>query len=260
VKSGDKERRIYELIAASGRGELTPGPGKNSFTNALIKSLETLQDQNGNNPFPTTKLVHNIRMIRSKPSAQLWDKLNTHNRHIMLAPLNTKEFLEKEKALRSQGTEKAAVHIRFSLLDNEPDMETIERWAVELHEACQKARMPVRRIDWTKMDGPLSNFRDVVLQVIERRKSHGSLESLRSPTSGSLKRQDPPGNALLSPSSSLSGDSPITKRRRHSSQLQGAPQRRSSGNSHGKGKKAAMLALPKLSLPDRGDTSESFSD
>jgi hypothetical protein len=222
AKGGNREQHAYELITATAPNQVTYGPGKKSFTIALIDSLKELQAEHGGENFSTTKLLHRINRKRGKTQAVLVDQLDRYKRTILLAPLENKPIQEKEKEFEPRDVEKASLNIRFSLRDDNPTEEQIKEFARQLPQACRSAKMPVRRIDWMKMERRRLNFRDAALlatKLVRRR----SKESLISPTS---KRQA----TLPSPTSS-SEESQSAKRRRTSGADQNRGERMDSGSS-----------------------------
>lgn len=134
--------------------QTTRAPGPESFTTALIKSLEGLLTEYKEKNFPTTKLMEKINMKRDPPS-MLWDRLHKHERHVQLAPLTKDKdsSMEKEKRFSERPAEEAWVKLRFSLPKPLLKQSQIEDLARELPAAFERAKIKgLRRIDWLKME------------------------------------------------------------------------------------------------------------
>ncbi|OAL47996.1 hypothetical protein IQ07DRAFT_646192 [Pyrenochaeta sp. DS3sAY3a] len=150
-KGHTEDRRVYELLAASAMNQTTRGPGPESFTTALISSLEGLLTKYEGKNFPTRKLMEKINMKRATPSV-LWDRLHKCERHVQLAPL-TKDKNSSMLRFSERPAEEAWVKLRFSLPQPLLEQSQIEALAHELPEAFERAKiMGLRRIDWLKME------------------------------------------------------------------------------------------------------------
>ncbi|KAF2002303.1 hypothetical protein P154DRAFT_521115 [Amniculicola lignicola CBS 123094] len=185
------ERRLYWLMAASPRYETTPAPGPHSFTTALIQALRKLLDECNGQNFTTMKLMDEINMSRNPdnpgPPCQLWDRFHKrYDRHIQLAPLN--KGASPKSRRRSIGEERACVKLRFSLYESPHfAQDDIERWARALVTASQETKIPLRGIEWTKMDAPSSRLPRVVRAIsacryLKRKRQHSEMALNRSPT------------------------------------------------------------------------------
>lgn len=202
-KGGLENQRTYELLAASPRDRLayTYSPGSKSFTTALIKSLNELLEEFGNRNFTTTKLLDKINTNRNPPS-MLWDRLHKHERHVQLAPLEKKFDQVDEKPFVFGDPEKASIKLRFSVKESELNQKQLEDLARQLPVAFEKANVPLRRIDWIKMESSIS-LRGVGTMVIaankfnHRRKSRTQEE--QSGSSSTPKRQKTKEVSLVSP-------------------------------------------------------------
>ncbi|PSN69311.1 hypothetical protein BS50DRAFT_572468 [Corynespora cassiicola Philippines] len=165
-KGYHQERRIYELLAAAPRGEITACPGPNSFTNVLIRSLEESLEEKGRN-FTTLKLQDRINNYREKPIAMVYDRLHKHiQRHVQLVPLE-KVAHRKEMDSQFRPPEKLSIKIRFSLTNTTLSQGQIEDFARNLPDACSKANLLVGRIDWIEMKLPSASspFRRAITTV-----------------------------------------------------------------------------------------------
>ncbi|KAF2877430.1 hypothetical protein BDV95DRAFT_146937 [Massariosphaeria phaeospora] len=182
-----EENRAYELLAACPRDGTTVAPGPNSFTTALIKSLKELLNEYENRNFTTTKLLEKLNMNRKIP-AQLWDQLDKHQRHVQLAPLDKRSLEAKAKSFQTRAPEQAWVKLRFSLEEPQLELVQIENFAHQLVAACERAEIPVRRIDWIKMESASSTLAGLV--TLWRRKSLRSNSGSYPEVSRTLKRQN----------------------------------------------------------------------
>ena len=69
---------------------------------------------------------------------------------MQLAPLV--HSLEKEAPFRNKGPERGSLLLRLSLRVDELDNERIKSFAKLLPNTCKEADIPIRRIDWVKME------------------------------------------------------------------------------------------------------------
>jgi hypothetical protein len=113
LKNVNEDFRIYQLLAASAVERKTCGPGKNSFTTALITSLEELLDEHKDKSFPVTNICEAINLKRKKVPALLWDHPQKHKRSLQLAPLQPGNASqeEREKSFRSGNPEQASLAV-----------------------------------------------------------------------------------------------------------------------------------------------------
>ena len=105
--------RIFEIIAASGVDQATPGPGKHSFTRALIESLEALAAQFKDSFFSTRDLREKIHVKRPNTPPALWCA-TLNSRHIRLSPI------KDGRQNRVAGPIKETPRGLLSPLDNNP--------------------------------------------------------------------------------------------------------------------------------------------
>jgi hypothetical protein len=154
LKSSHEEFRTYQLLAASSPSDTTSCPGKNSFTTALMDSLEELLNEHNNKSFPVVKLWERINMKRKKSASLIWDRLRKYKRTVHLTPLEVgPTSLEKrEKEFQGGEPEKASLTLRFSLKADNLSQKQIESLARCLPVACRDSEIQVRRIDWIKME------------------------------------------------------------------------------------------------------------
>jgi hypothetical protein len=91
----------------------------------------------------------------------LWDQLNKrNNRHIQLRPLDSIS-LQGHKYAESN-LEGAWIKLRFSLEEDELNQGQIEELARKLPKAFRKAKIPLRRIDWIKMESGNAHRRPTI--------------------------------------------------------------------------------------------------
>jgi hypothetical protein len=154
LKSSHEEFRTYQLLAASSPNDTTSCPGKNSFTTALMDSLEELLNEHNNKSFPVVKLWERINMKRKKSASLIWDRLRKYKRTVHLTPLEVgPTSLEKrEREFQGGEPEKASLTLRFSLKADNLSQKQIESLARCLPAACRDSEIQVRRIDWIKME------------------------------------------------------------------------------------------------------------
>lgn len=172
-KGATEERRTYELLAACHKDQITRGPGPNSFTTRLLEALEKLLDDPKKPAIIMTRLQQMINNNRDVPNinpAMLLDRLDNHvGSHIQLAPVQQRAK-EKNEEFQSRPSEEAVVKLRFSLEAEELTQDQIERWAQELSKLRQNTGIPIRQIDWIKVDKKqsLQRLRDAV-EVVRAR-------------------------------------------------------------------------------------------
>lgn len=152
------ELRKYELLAACHRDQITPGPGKSSFTTRLLDALVHLLDDPNKPLITLTRLAQMINTrkphgIKHSTPVSLLDCLDNHLGHIQLAPVSKRSKEEKEE-LQARPQEKAVVKIRFSLAEEHLTQGQIESWAHQMAALAspQNANIPIRRIDWIRVD------------------------------------------------------------------------------------------------------------
>ena len=144
-KGAAGERRTYER---------TRGPGPNSFTTRLLDALEFLLDAQKGPPIIMTRLenIMNTRDVQGLIPVMLLDRLDNHiGRHVQLVPVQERAKKENEE-FQSRPHERSVVKMRFSLEVEKLSQAQIEDWARELSKLCKTAKIPIRRIDWIKVE------------------------------------------------------------------------------------------------------------
>ncbi|KAF2113490.1 hypothetical protein BDV96DRAFT_549394 [Lophiotrema nucula] len=151
-KSRNQEMRNYQLLAASASGRLTKGPGDKSFTKALCDSMEELLDASGEGgSFTVIELYERINTKRKTQAALVWEPLKRYNRSIRLAPLKVPTN-DRKDSFQLRDPEKASLALRVSLKEDDMSRTQVETFAQELVQACSNAKVPVRKLEWIKMD------------------------------------------------------------------------------------------------------------
>ncbi|KAL1626831.1 hypothetical protein SLS56_006647 [Neofusicoccum ribis] len=67
--------RTFEMLSASGVGQVTPAPGEKSFTRALIKCLKTLESGSVGGSFTTRDVIEQIQKERPLTPPALWRRI-----------------------------------------------------------------------------------------------------------------------------------------------------------------------------------------
>jgi hypothetical protein len=129
---------------------MTKGPGDESFTRALCQSLEELREESKGGCFPVIKLQERINKKRKVQSALVWDRLQKYGRHIQLGELV--EPQKREASFSRQDPEEASLVLRFSLKTTDLSDDRIRSLARKLPEICKEVEVPVRQIDWVRME------------------------------------------------------------------------------------------------------------
>lgn len=237
VKGCQDNRRIYDLLAACPKGGFTPAPGPDSFSRRLIDTFNRLLDEDADQRILTTRLLEEMNK-QCQTQVRLHDRLHKDDgRHVQLRPVSgqSKQKTEQDaKQFNQRPMEEAGVKLRFSLQTRDIPKKKMEKWAHELIKACDAASIPLRRIDWIKMEErhPKQMFRHAVKQVRRslRRRSiqdENTIEDAQSPSrkrgrSNSRSRtiskrrlrgtssnsEGPPVTGLLTPQSSREGQNP----------------------------------------------------
>jgi hypothetical protein len=181
-----EESRTYQSLAASSLEGYTPGPGEKSFTTALCDSLQELLVESKGKSFSVIKLSERINTKRTHQSAVMWNCLQRYKQSVELGRLVRNP--ERESSFQKEIPEKASLLLRFSLGNDELSDAVIDRLARQLPEACEEARVHVRRIEWVKMEhrNPKEVFRKAVQHTLRmnRRQStsnSGKLQQRRIP-------------------------------------------------------------------------------
>ena len=141
-------RRAYLLLAASGHDKQTAGPGPNSFTTALIKSLEDSLKENNTGSFAVRALCDRINLYRRGTKAnnqsQVLDRLKSYSTFINLTPLRNSSA-ERKDEFEIERT-RAFLTLNLSLTEA-LDEKATKALAKDLSQAAKKHR--VKRVDWT---------------------------------------------------------------------------------------------------------------
>jgi hypothetical protein len=164
--------RTYEMLAASHIGEVTPQPGKHSFTRRLIKHLKELIVDSTPGYFTTRHILE--RMQReyingiSIPPA-LWSH-SSSSRHIRLSKL--KPVHERPRRNQAISSHARFLHLGFALEHELFNATHIERLARSLPGLLKDAGAPVVDIKWLgcrRVGG--RTFKQLAEYVIKNRES-----------------------------------------------------------------------------------------
>lgn len=162
--------RTYEMLAASHIGELTPQPGKHSFTHRLIRHLKELVVENAGSYFTTRHILERMQRERisgaSKPPA-LWAH-SSSSRHIRLSKL--KPVHERPHRNQSISSHARFLHLGFALEHECFNEMHIEKLTRELPNLMKDAGAPVVDIKWLgcrKVGG--RTFKELAQYVIQHR-------------------------------------------------------------------------------------------
>jgi hypothetical protein len=164
--------RTYEMLAASGIDDLTPQPGRNSFTHRLIKHLKELVVDNSPGYFTTRHIEDRMKKDRIggkvKPLA-LWC-YSSSSRHIRLSKLKPVE--ERLKRNRTMPSHSRFLHLGFALEREDFDEQNIERLTKALPGILKDAGAPVVDIKWLgcrKVGG--RTFKELAEYVLKHREN-----------------------------------------------------------------------------------------
>ncbi|KAL1627913.1 hypothetical protein SLS54_002180 [Diplodia seriata] len=166
TKGAQDTGRAYQLLAASGPGRMTAGPGRKSFTTAMIEALRECLKENGYKPFSLWKLSSKIneKQYRRQNPCFPHDRLKKHDRQIELAPLKGKRSERNEnKMALMQRTSAADLTLRFALSSKSFTPDHIEKLTKELPKAYELAGLQLQRIDWVGFEArPSVDFKSTV--------------------------------------------------------------------------------------------------
>ncbi|KAL1606519.1 hypothetical protein SLS60_003924 [Paraconiothyrium brasiliense] len=192
IKGRNEEFRTYQLLAASSQGNPTDGPGKLSFTTALCESLEELLKESKDETFPVIKLWERINTKRKTQAALIWDRLQRYKRNIELGRLAPES--DREASFKSESPEQASLVLRLSLKTRDLENRKIEMLGRQLPVLCKNVGIPIRRMEWVKMEqrNPSQVLRHAVKQTLRRnpsrrKSSPGQLQQL--PKSPELRKR-----------------------------------------------------------------------
>jgi hypothetical protein len=182
VIAASQDHRNFEILSASSYGGTTRGPGKHSFTSALMWALENLLEEFGDRGFTTTHLRLRVREAPDFPKTQHpapIKEINTHARsRIVLHPLNSRELTTAAYS-PTQTLDCSiglyAVNLRF-FFENEPDKAKIDELASSV-KRCREEVMGLRGVGWEGLErvgsaqrAILEHFNEVQRRDFFRRK------------------------------------------------------------------------------------------
>lgn len=156
------------------------------------------------------KLWERINTKRTAEAALIWDRLERYKRSVQLGRLDPNPG--RDASFRKEEPEKASLVLRLSLKADDLDDNQIDKLARQLPAACKEAGVPVRRMEWVKMEqrDPKQVFRKAVKTVrmnLRRKSSPGKLQQSPSPELRKRTRSD---TSLLSTPKRQARESPST--------------------------------------------------
>ena len=146
-KSSGEDHPVYESIEVFSADNVTDGAGESSFTSALISSLKELSQESRDSTFTSKALMEKISLKKDMLGSVVADNSQGQKRYRRLGPLKP-----TQNAPRAKEPERASLLLRFSLTTDNLEQAQIEKLAQQLPEAFREAHVPVRRIDWVKLD------------------------------------------------------------------------------------------------------------
>lgn len=186
-RSYGENSRVCELLAASHIGRTTEQPGDNSFTRALIDSLNyLLASDSGDGAFDTHQLHQEINRRRTDNPSGLWRRLPGNSRHILISPqrLGPVGMDQGTKPSEHQEQPKGLLSLQFVLGVNELNENTIEELTRHLPNCFNSCRAPVRNIKWLGFSGKtrrtksLDSFASIVRELIKTNKQKRQQEQV----------------------------------------------------------------------------------
>jgi hypothetical protein len=148
--------RNFEFFGASGASETTIGPGEKSFTNALIKALETLAHHTDG--FTTTELYSQIFACTTFPKDEQTpvheSRTNCHER-LLLAPLDKLDAMSTSTAsLSEDNSQQPAIQYCFTidfLLTSLPTEHDMDELCNSLKILPARKGLPAQKFVWNNM-------------------------------------------------------------------------------------------------------------
>ncbi|OCL10549.1 hypothetical protein AOQ84DRAFT_315278 [Glonium stellatum] len=140
------DNKTYEVLAASGPAQVSPGPGKDSFTTALIESLNQLVTEFGDGSFSTRDLHEKILFKRPNTTPTLLRGPPDNNRHVRLRPM--KDGQNRQEARSIKDTSKGLLSLEFALNTDYLLKWQIEKLTCYLPKAFEPAKTSVQNVVW----------------------------------------------------------------------------------------------------------------
>ena len=221
--------RSYELLTASGHDKTTARPGPRSFTTALISSLKALLDEYGDTPFTIRQLCEKINLHpqRRKNPSHVWSMFKRYDRNIELAPLK-RDLTERQKHFNLDQT-RAVLSLRLPLTVERLNQQEINNMARAFSNAAKKAKIPVKRIDWWRLQsvGRITRFRDLGVAINFARQwkrrtwppiasRDQTMQTMHDPQAQTAHDLDATTTQLFRPVSEATPPSQIIRKRKHS--------------------------------------------
>ncbi|KAF2752009.1 hypothetical protein M011DRAFT_394090 [Sporormia fimetaria CBS 119925] len=251
-KSGKESSRTFELLSACVMDATTAGPGKRSFTRALIDALNELLQEHRGRPFTTFHLNQRIleNPIRHSEPSQLWYRLKHHERHISLAPLKPKSGPSIHNALRK--LPRGYLTLQFALDYASLNEEQIELLSHKLATALKNSRLGLRNIDWLGMKAArITHLGRAALAMYAVSQWKKVARQRREARLGRAYKSDGGDAPQTDPKAALGVGSHVTLHPRATTQVQASPARK-------RNREQEDYALPlskrsSLPLPPNGD-------
>ncbi|KAH0537575.1 hypothetical protein FGG08_005641 [Glutinoglossum americanum] len=136
--------RTYELLAANGPGETTPGPGEHSFTTTLIDVLSEVAG--GKKKISTFDLCANIARKRERGyQPVLFRRFELGEKHIELAPLCAPSVACSQGQSFPPNLWELPMLLAFA---EQPTEEQIKQLAWDIPALCKDNKLPLVRVRW----------------------------------------------------------------------------------------------------------------
>jgi hypothetical protein len=164
--------QTYEFLGACAYDKTTPSPGDKSFTNALIKSLQTLLEESEKRQFTTADLSRVIGQQKYQKNNLpcLWSRSEHDGRRIMLAPMND----GSQKPYFDNTEIPAYLELRIELKQETLTATEVEDLARRVAQSVSESQVHTRRVDWLqKISRPKPSLKSaarLVLFTIRRAK------------------------------------------------------------------------------------------
>ncbi|KAI9669096.1 MAG: hypothetical protein M1831_000688 [Alyxoria varia] len=192
----DEKLGVFEHLSAAGYDEITPLPGKDSFTNALITSLEDLLGPNQDHHFSTYQLQQ--RMTKMRPSRAPWlsNRLMPEwDRHIRLGPL--KKFESMEKRPYPPNLNPSFLLLEFELGKSRLEDEEIDGISKALAQAWRESPIEVRGVDWRGLCRRRQPLREAVAKVQRTEQAMRAFSQALSEPESAAKRKHQGSDASM---------------------------------------------------------------
>ncbi len=184
-----EREKTFELLAASHKDQMTPGPGADSFTQALITSLKELTEEVKEGFFSSRHLHEKIAKLRPDAPPAIWNLRREVDRCIRLGRLKDRSHLLK---MSTPTPPQAYLSLQFHLGQKQLTRHQIESLTRELPKSFKTSGVQLQNVLWLGIRPQYKRWHDVV---------EAYQTWIRSTSSSDRKRPSPSGAEFERPES-----------------------------------------------------------